>query len=337
MSHLAKMGKSAIFTACLFLLFILLTEQAGAAQQTEIPEPMGWLTRNNWSGVEYLDYNHAFSYSDAEHEPYVSLSFVVPTITQDKSSRCTTREETGFPLQSMSIWVGFDGDPAVGRGELPQAGISAIYWCFPWDLVKAPEYYAWLEWFNGDPKQKETRLEVPVIPGHNMFILVRLKSPYTAAAIFNDFTAGTQTSYQFGSPDAMPVIGLTAECILERPRYYNQRTNQDFLSNLPHYGTLDAGCGGWTNGFYDVDGSGYLQYVPHGYTYLVPDTNSASGRWIGIDMREGRDIISTATPIQDNWGWLTWQFHARQFAPISSRATPSGLVSPIPHGLSGAH
>jgi hypothetical protein len=321
----------AVFVAATFV------SQAVAQQQTFVAEPPQFQMRNNWSGVEYVDLNNAFAYSSSNCSdscvPHVDLSFVVPTVNEDFNGTCTSAIQTGIPLQAMSLWVGFDGDPSSGGGELPQAGIKILYYCFPYNLLHGPEYFAWVEWYNGKPSATETKIDFRVVPGDNVFIVLRLEAPNAATAVFSDITAATQTSMRFVSPDGAPALGHTAECILEAP---NEGRGINFVqADLPDYGSFTAGCSGWTNNSYDTgfDGDNAFQdiYVPQGFYYFTSYTTTPNGSWNVLDMSYGPDgLVSIANPILGNIGWLTWQFRHPRVSGGSA-----GTILAIPHGLGG--
>jgi hypothetical protein len=166
----------------------------------------GTETSNNWSGcVVYAPGGAQFK--------FIQATFTVPGVSSPTSD--------GTPYHCSS-WVGIDGDG--GSPDVFQVGVEC-------EVTKSggqtdSSFYCWWEWF---PAFEVAIMNLPVVPGDEVYCWVYAKSTTSGIVSFTNNTTGVYTSFPVGAPNGTSLSGNCAEWVVERPEFNGA------LTSLPSY------------------------------------------------------------------------------------------------------
>lgn len=162
---------------------------------------------HNWSGA-------VISASKNHHFTSVWASWTVSRPHPDNWAWRGRYWESG--RFAAGTWVGIDGHKENGKGssDVLQAGIG--HRCIV-STHQDTEYsiHPWWEWFPGHPW---TITGFQVATGDLVSVTVSAKSPTSASILFNNFSAGTYTSFNVTAPQNVQLKGSCAEWIVEAHR-----------------------------------------------------------------------------------------------------------------------
>jgi hypothetical protein len=164
-------------------------------------------TSYNWSGA--VDLSGATRYGKTSFY-YNSAEYVIPVARQAFGS-CTGSWEYS------SSWVGIDG---YGSSDVLQAGTESDAYCA--GTSTATFYSAWYEWF---PYNEVRITNLPVSPGDDMFVEVWSTSSTQGHAYVENLNTNQVVSVTFNAYPGHPLIGNSAEWVVERPGVGGGLTN----------------------------------------------------------------------------------------------------------------
>jgi Peptidase A4 family len=174
----------------------------------------------NWSGA---------SLNNPASGPFagVAASWNVPTLT--------SLDESG---QSISIWVGLDGQSA--DVPLLQTGVAGSF------QNGGASWYAWTEWLSaGGLQPPQVVSNLPVQAGDTVAVQIWVTSPSTATVILQNVSSVSQSAVMLPvtAPPGTIVLGATAEWIVERPLLADQS-----FAPLPDYSPVTfTECAAWSS------------------------------------------------------------------------------------------
>ena len=151
----------------------------------------------NWSG--YVDFSGATSYGSKSFY-YLVNDMVVPLA---KQSGCDGGWDWG------SEWNGIDG---WGSSDVLQAGVEFDAYCS--GSTKSTYYSAWYEWY---PYGEVRISSLPVVPGDDLFVEVWHTSSTQGYAYIVNENTGQYVDIGFTAYPGYPLIGNSAEWVVERP------------------------------------------------------------------------------------------------------------------------
>jgi hypothetical protein len=212
---------------------------------------------NNWSG--YADFSGASSYGSSSFY-YVVNDFVVP-VAQQAFGACTGGWDWG------SAWNGIDG---WGSSDVLQAGIEFDAYCS--GGYRTSYYSPWYEWYP----YGEVRIgNLPIAPGDDLFVEVWHTSSTQGYAYLVNYSTNTAVEVGFTAYPGYPLVGNSAEWVVERPSVGGSLTN---LTNYIMDPFWDSYAYTESYAFYDIataypidmlDNNGNLISYPE---YLGPET-----------------------------------------------------------------
>jgi hypothetical protein len=160
-------------------------------------QPSNTLYSSNWSG--YVDFSGATSYGSTSFY-YIVNDMVVPLA---KQSGCDGGWDWG------SEWNGIDG---WGSSDVLQAGVEFDAYCS--GSTKSTYYSAWYEWY---PYGEVRISSLPVVPGDDIFVEVWHTSSTQGYAYLVNENTGQYVDIGFTAYPGHPLIGNSAEWVVERP------------------------------------------------------------------------------------------------------------------------
>jgi Peptidase A4 family len=198
------------------------------------------LYSSNWSG--YVDLSGATSYNSSTTFYYTVNEMVVPVAQQ---SGCTGGWAYG------SAWNGIDG---WGSGDVLQAGFEFDAYCS--GSTRSAYYSTWYEWY---PYGEVRVSSVPIVPGDDMFVEVWHTSSTQGYALVENLTTGTYFEVGFTAYPGHPLIGNSAEYIVEAPTVGGSLATMVDYTALPFWDTYaytEAGA------FYDAANGNAVDMEP---------------------------------------------------------------------------
>ena len=219
----------------------------GPAQKVTAPQiaETTSTTSSNWSGV--VDFSGATSYNSTSTFYYVYSDYVVPVV---KAATCNGVWEYS------SSWIGIDG---YGSSDVLQAGTEADASCS--GSTTSTYYSAWYEWY---PYGEVRVSSAPIAPGDNIFVEVWHTSSTQGYAYLVNENTGQYFDIGFTAYPGHPLIGNSAEWVVERP------TVNGSLATLPTY-TDDVFYSG------GAETENYTYFTPsYASAYLVSMTGASS-------------------------------------------------------------
>jgi hypothetical protein len=161
----------------------------------------------NWSG--YVDFSGATSYG-AKSYYFLVNDFTVP-VAEQAFGACTGGWDWG------SAWNGIDG---WGSSDVLQAGIEFDAYCS--GGVRSSYYSAWYEWYP----YSEVRIGgFPIAPGDDIFVEVWNTSSTAGHAYLVNYNNNQSVNISFGAYPGYPLVGNSAEWVVERPSVGGSLTN----------------------------------------------------------------------------------------------------------------
>ena len=185
----------------------------------------------NWSG--YVDFSGATSYGTKSFY-YLVNDFVVPVAEQ---AGCDGGWDWG------SAWNGIDG---WGSPDVLQAGIEFDAFCSLGGAIKSSYYSAWYEWY---PYSEVRISSLPIAPGDDMFVEVWHTSSTQGYAYLVNYQTNQYVEVGFTAYPGYPLVGNSAEWVVERPSVGGSLTNLTDYKMLPFW---DAYAYTETYAFYDI-------------------------------------------------------------------------------------
>jgi hypothetical protein len=187
---------------------------------------------SNWSG--YVDFSGASSYGSSSYY-YLVNNMVVPK-AQQAFGACTGSWDWG------SAWNGIDG---WGSPDVLQAGVEFDAYCS--GSTRAAYYSAWYEWYP----YGEVRIGgFPVAAGDDLFVEVWHTSSTQGYAYLVNYTNNQAVEVGFTAYPGYPLVGNSAEWIVERPTVGGSLAN---LTNYTRDPFWDAYAYTEAYTFYDID------------------------------------------------------------------------------------
>ncbi len=154
----------------------------------------------SWSG--YADFTGTSVYGASSYY-YVYDDTIIP-VAQQAFGVCNGGWDFG------SAWVGMDGATGTGVREVLQAGSEFDAYCN--GGVKSAYYSLWFEWYP----YPEVRISgIPIAPGDNVFVEVWHTSPTQGYAYIVNESTNQSVSVGVTAYPGYPLIGNSAEWILE--------------------------------------------------------------------------------------------------------------------------
>jgi len=185
----------------------------------------------NWSG--YVDFSGASSYGSSSFY-YLVNDYVVPVAEQ---AGCDNGWDWG------SAWNGIDG---WGSSDVLQAGIEFDAYCALGGIYKSSYYSAWYEWYP----YGEVRISgFPIAPGDDMFVEVWHTSSTQGYAYLVNYNNNQAVEVGFTAYPGYPLVGNSAEWVVERPSVGGSLTNLTDYKLLPFW---DAYAYTESYAFYDI-------------------------------------------------------------------------------------
>ena len=186
----------------------------------------------NWSG--YVDFSGATSYGSSSYY-YLVNHYVVP-VAEQAFGACTGGWDWG------SAWNGIDG---WGSPDVLQAGIEFDAYCSGGS--RSSFYSAWYEWYP----YGEVRISgLPIAPGDDLFVEVWHTSSTQGYAYLVNYNNNQAVEVGFTAYPGYPLVGNSAEWVVERPSVGGSLTN---LTNYIMDPFWDAYAYTEAYTFYDVD------------------------------------------------------------------------------------
>jgi hypothetical protein len=168
-------------------------------------------TSYNWSG--FVDLSGATAYGSKSFD-YIVAEYVVP-VARQAFGTCTGSWEYS------SSWIGIDG---YGSSDVLQAGTESDAYCN--GASTSTFYSAWYEWF---PYNEVRITNLPVSPGDDIYVEVWSTNSTHGAAYVANLNTNQAVSVAFTAYPGHPLIGNSAEWIVERPGVGGS------LANLTNY------------------------------------------------------------------------------------------------------
>ncbi len=160
-------------------------------------QPSNTYYSGNWSG--YVDFSGASSYGSTSFY-YIVNDMVIPIA---KQGGCDGGWDWG------SEWNGIDG---WGSGDVLQAGVEFDAYCA--GTTKSSYYSAWYEWY---PYGEVRISSLPVTAGDDLFVEVWHTSSTQGYAYLVNYSTGQYVEVGFTAYPGHPLIGNSAEWVVERP------------------------------------------------------------------------------------------------------------------------
>ena len=195
-------------------------------------QPSNTLYSSNWSG--YVDFSGATSYGSTSYY-YLVNDMVVP-IAQQAPGTCTGGWDWG------SEWNGIDG---WGSSDVLQAGVEFDAYCS--GSTRSTYYSAWYEWYPYGEVRIST---LPVTAGDDLFVEVWHTSSTQGYAYLVNYTNNQAVEVGFTAYPGYPLVGNSAEWIVERPTVGGSLAN---LTNYTRDPFWDAYAYTEVYTFYDID------------------------------------------------------------------------------------
>jgi len=172
----------------------------------------------NWSG--YADFSGATSYG-ANSFYYVVNDMVVPK-AQQAFGACTGGWDWG------SAWNGIDG---WGSSDVLQAGVEFDAYCALGGAIKSSYYSTWYEWYP----YGEVRVNFPVTAGDDLFVEVWHTSSTQGYAYVVNRTNNNYWIVGFLAYPGYPLVGNSAEWVVERPSVGGSITTLTNYTRVPFW------------------------------------------------------------------------------------------------------
>jgi len=189
---------------------------------------------SNWSG--YVDFSGATKYGSTSFY-YLVNDFAVP-VAEQAFGACTGGWDWG------SAWNGIDG---WGSPDVLQAGVEFDAYCS--GSTRSSYYSAWYEWYP----YGEVRIGgFPVAPGDDLFVEVWHTSSTQGYAYLVNYNNNQAVQVGFTAYPGYPLVGNSAEWVVERPSVGGSLTN---LTNYIMDPFWDAYAYTEASAFYDVNGA----------------------------------------------------------------------------------
>jgi hypothetical protein len=185
----------------------------------------------NWSG--YADFSGASSYGSSSFY-FIVNDFVVP-VAQQAFGACTGGWDWG------SAWNGIDG---WGSSDVLQAGIEFDAYCS--GGYRTSYYSPWYEWY---PYGEVRISNLGIAPGDDMFVEVWHTSSTQGYAYLLNYSTDTAVEVSFTAYPGYPLVGNSAEWVVERPSVGGSLTN---LTNYIMDPFWDAYAYTESDAFYDI-------------------------------------------------------------------------------------
>ena len=219
----------------------------------------------NWSG--YVDFSGASSYGSSSYY-YLVNDFVVP-VAEQAFGVCNGGWDWG------SEWNGIDG---WGSNDVLQAGVEFDAYCS--GGYKSSYYSTWYEWYP----YGEVRISLPVAKGDDVFVEIWHTSSTQGYAYIVNYTNNQSTEVGFTAYPGYPLVGNSAEWVVERPSVGGSLTTLTNYIMIPFW---DAYAYTESSGFSDpasgyqvdmLDNNGYVISYPEYIgpeAFVMHDTGSA--------------------------------------------------------------
>ncbi len=197
-------------------------------------QPSNTYYSSNWSG--YVDFSGASSYGSTSFY-YLVNDMVVP-VAEQANGTCDGGWDWG------SEWNGIDG---WGSSDVLQAGVEFDAYCY---LGSRSAYYsAWYEWY---PYGEVRISSLPVAPGDDIFVEVWHTSATQGYAYLVNYNNNQYVEIGFTAYPGYPLIGNSAEWVVERPSVGGSLTTLTNYSMIPFW---DAYAYTESSVLYDIIGS----------------------------------------------------------------------------------
>jgi hypothetical protein len=185
----------------------------------------------NWSG--YADFSGASSYGSSSF--YYIVNHMVVPVAEQAFGACTGGWDWG------SAWNGIDG---WGSSDVLQAGIEFDAYCS--GGYRTSYYSPWYEWYP----YGEVRINnLPIAPGDDVFVEVWHTSSTQGYAYLVNYNTNTAVEVGFTAYPGYPLVGNSAEWVVERPSVGGSLTN---LTNYIMDPVWDAYAYTESYAFYDI-------------------------------------------------------------------------------------
>ena len=194
-------------------------------------QPSNTAYSSNWSG--YVDFSGAGSYGSSSFY-YLVNDMVVP-VAEQAPGTCTGGWDWG------SEWNGIDG---WGSGDVLQAGVEFDAYCS--GSTRSSYYSAWYEWY---PYGEVRISSLPVAPGDDVFVEVWHTSSTQGYAYLVNYTTSQSVEVGFTAYPGYPLVGNSAEWVVERPSVGGSLTTLTDYTMIPFW---DAYAYTEANAFYDI-------------------------------------------------------------------------------------
>jgi Peptidase A4 family len=188
---------------------------------------------SNWSG--YVDFSGATSYGSSSFYFLVN-DYVVP-VAEQAFGACTGGWDWG------SAWNGIDG---WGSPDVLQAGIEFDAYCS--GSTRASYYSAWYEWY---PYGEVRISNLPIVPGDDLFVEVWHTSSTQGYAYLVNLNNNQAVEIGFTAYPGYPLVGNSAEWVVERPSVGGSLTNLTNYILAPFWDAY-AYTAGYAK-FFDID------------------------------------------------------------------------------------
>ncbi len=206
---------------------------AAAAESNagRMPQPSNTLYSSNWSG--YVDFSGASSYGSSSYY-YIVNDMIVP-VAEQAFGACTGGWDWG------SEWNGIDG---WGSSDVLQAGVEFDAYCS--GSTRSSYYSAWYEWY---PYGEVRISSLPVAPGDEIFVEVWHTSSTQGYAYLVNYTTNQSVQVGFTAYPGHPLIGNSAEWVVERPTVGGSVATLTNYTAIPFF---DAYAYTESSSFYDI-------------------------------------------------------------------------------------